>query len=189
MPLFKLVITFLAVGGSSYALFHLQKIPDWMKIVVVIFAITAAIEAAAHLPKAVDGLKQVFQLLKEEFPTVNPQTQNSESLHGQRDAKSEPLTRNSASSYGQGNDEYKPRDAPEPTLPQEESTLAREGAGIAGAWHGGGVVVFSSGQRLRANCHASYSGGAGSVTMSGTCVTPSGSVSQSARLRQVGANS
>ncbi len=64
-----------------------------------------------------------------------------------------------------------------------------EGGSIAGSWSGGGVVSYPSGQRERARCHASYSGGGGSVMMSGSCATPSGSVFQSARLRRVGANS
>ena len=64
-----------------------------------------------------------------------------------------------------------------------------EGGGIAGSWSGGGTVMYSSGQRERAHCRASYSGGGGSVMMSGGCATPSGSVFQSARLRQVGPNS
>jgi hypothetical protein len=68
------------------------------------------------------------------------------------------------------------------------STAEAKDGGIAGSWSGGGVVTYSSGQRERARCHANYSGGA-SVMMSGSCATPSGSVFQSARLRQVGANS
>ncbi len=64
-----------------------------------------------------------------------------------------------------------------------------EGGTIAGSWSGGGMVVYASGQRERAHCRASYSGGGGSVMMSGNCATPSGSVFQSARLRRVGANS
>ncbi len=64
-----------------------------------------------------------------------------------------------------------------------------EGDSISGSWSGGGVVVYASGQRERAHCRASYSGGGGSVMMSGNCATPSGSVFQSARLRRVGANS
>jgi len=66
---------------------------------------------------------------------------------------------------------------------------ARDGGGLAGSWSGGGVVVYSSGQRERAHCRASYSGGGSTVMMSGNCATPSGSVFQSARLRQVGPNS
>jgi hypothetical protein len=69
------------------------------------------------------------------------------------------------------------------------STAEAKDGGIAGSWSGGGVVTYSSGQRERARCHASYSGGGASVIMSGSCATPSGSVFQSARLRQVGANS
>jgi hypothetical protein len=61
--------------------------------------------------------------------------------------------------------------------------------GLAGSWSGGGVVTYASGQRERARCHAHYSGGGGSVSVNATCATPSGSVSQSARLRRVGANS
>jgi hypothetical protein len=64
-----------------------------------------------------------------------------------------------------------------------------EGGSLAGSWTGGGVVAYASGQRERARCQASYSGGGASVMVSATCATPSGSVSQSARLRQVGANS
>lgn len=72
------------------------------------------------------------------------------------------------------------------TLP---STAEAKDGGIAGSWSGGGTVTYSSGQRERARCHANYSGHGSSVMMSGTCATPSGSVFQSARLRQVGANS
>ncbi len=64
-----------------------------------------------------------------------------------------------------------------------------EGGSIAGSWSGGGVVSYASGQRERARCRASYSGGGDSVMMNGGCATPSGSVFQSARLRRVGANS
>ncbi len=63
------------------------------------------------------------------------------------------------------------------------------GGTIVGSWSGGGTVVYASGQRERAHCNASYSGGGSTVVMSGTCATPSGSASQSARLRRVGANS
>jgi hypothetical protein len=61
--------------------------------------------------------------------------------------------------------------------------------GLAGSWSGGGVVRYASGQSERARCHAHYSGGGNAVTVSATCATPSGSVSQSANLRRVGANS
>lgn len=60
--------------------------------------------------------------------------------------------------------------------------------GIAGSWSGGGIVRYASGQAERARCHAHYSGGGNFVSVSATCATPSGSVSQSANLRRVGAN-
>jgi len=61
--------------------------------------------------------------------------------------------------------------------------------GLAGSWSGGGIVTFATGQRERARCHAHYSGGGSFVSVNATCATPSGSVSQSANLRRVGANS
>ncbi len=71
-------------------------------------------------------------------------------------------------------------------VPQAKS----ESSSLGGGWSGGGTVVYSSGQRERARCHAQYSGGGGSqVSVSATCATPSGSVSQSARLRRTGPNS
>ena len=70
---------------------------------------------------------------------------------------------------------------------------AAEARDEGGTWpaHGAGVVRLFMPQgnaRERIAAH-SYSGGGGSVMMSGNCATPSGSVFQSARLRRVGANS
>ncbi len=61
--------------------------------------------------------------------------------------------------------------------------------GLAGSWSGGGIVTYASGQRERARCNAHYSGDGNVVSVSATCATPSGNVSQSANLRRVGANS
>ncbi|MBJ7544393.1 hypothetical protein [Rhodomicrobium udaipurense] len=61
------------------------------------------------------------------------------------------------------------------------------GSSLSGSWSGGGTVVIG-GQPERARCRASYSGGGSTVVMNGTCATASGSVSQTARLRRVGAN-
>ena len=70
-------------------------------------------------------------------------------------------------------------------IPQARS----EPAALAGAWHGGGVVEYVTGSRERARCQANYSEGTAVVSVNATCATPSGSVTQSARLRKTGANS
>jgi hypothetical protein len=70
-------------------------------------------------------------------------------------------------------------------LPQAKG----EGVSLAGAWSGGGTVIYSSGERERARCTAHYSGGGARITVTATCATPSGSVSQTASLRKTGANS
>ncbi len=69
-------------------------------------------------------------------------------------------------------------------------TQARSEPGaLAGTWSGGGVVEYATGSRERARCQANYSAGSTTVSVNATCATPSGSVSQYARLRKTGANS
>src|SRR5271165_1410195 len=74
------------------------------------------------------------------------------------------------------------------------STLAAfqarsESESLAGSWSGGGTVIYASGERERARCNAHFSGGGSSYSVSATCATPSGSVSQDARIRRTGPNS
>ena len=64
-----------------------------------------------------------------------------------------------------------------------------ESATLAGTWIGGGVVAYVTGGRERARCQANYSGGSSTISVNATCATPSGSISQFARLRKTGANS
>jgi hypothetical protein len=64
-----------------------------------------------------------------------------------------------------------------------------EVASLAGSWSGGGIVVYSSGDRERASCRAHYSGSGSHYSLSATCATPSGSISQNASIRKTGANS
>jgi hypothetical protein len=71
-------------------------------------------------------------------------------------------------------------------IPQARS----ESRSLSGSWSGGGTVVYSSGHRERARCRVHYSGGGGSrVSVTATCATPSGNISQSASLRKTGPNS
>jgi hypothetical protein len=69
------------------------------------------------------------------------------------------------------------------------SQARSESIPLAGTWIGGGVVAYPTGSRERARCQANYSGGSSTVSINATCATPSGSVSQYARLRKTGANS
>jgi hypothetical protein len=64
-----------------------------------------------------------------------------------------------------------------------------ESATLAGTWIGGGVVAYVTGGRERARCQANYSGGSSTISVNATCATPSGSISQFARLRKTGVNS
>ena len=64
-----------------------------------------------------------------------------------------------------------------------------EPAALAGTWSGGGIVAYATGSSERARCQANYSAGAATVSVNATCATPSGSISQYARLRKTGANS
>ncbi len=64
-----------------------------------------------------------------------------------------------------------------------------EPGALAGTWSGGGVVEYPTGSRERARCQVNYSAGSSTVSINATCATPSGSISQYARLRKTGANS
>lgn len=59
---------------------------------------------------------------------------------------------------------------------------------LSGSWSGGGIVVYSSGERERARCTALFSDSGSRVSVTATCATPSGSVTQYAVLRKTGAN-
>ncbi len=61
--------------------------------------------------------------------------------------------------------------------------------GIGGSWSGGGTVLYADGHRERARCRAHFSQSGPHVSLSAVCATPSGSVDQSATLRQTGPNS
>lgn len=61
--------------------------------------------------------------------------------------------------------------------------------GIGGSWSGGGTVVYADGHREHARCRAHFSQSGPHVSLSAVCATPSGSVDQSAVLRQTGPNS
>lgn len=62
-------------------------------------------------------------------------------------------------------------------------------AGLAGSWSGGGWVSFASGSKEKARCHARYTGGGASYTVSATCATASGKASQTAQVFKVSGSS
>jgi hypothetical protein len=75
------------------------------------------------------------------------------------------------------------------TFLASEAEARNERASLSGSWRGGGSVSFSGGQRENARCQAHFSQSGAYVTLNAHCATPSGSVQQSARLRQTGPNS
>ena len=61
-----------------------------------------------------------------------------------------------------------------------------EPAGLTGSWSGGGWVMFSTGNKEKARCHASYSRMSGDTyALSATCATSSGKASQTATVYKV----
>jgi len=61
-----------------------------------------------------------------------------------------------------------------------------ESAGLSGFWSGGGIVYYSGGSSEPARCRALFSQSGPDVAVQAQCATPSGSLEQAARLRQVG---
>lgn len=66
---------------------------------------------------------------------------------------------------------------------------AETAQGLTGSWSGGGWVSFANGNKEKARCRASYSGGGGSYTVSATCATASGKASQTAKVYKVSGTS
>jgi len=64
-------------------------------------------------------------------------------------------------------------------------SAAEPGASLAGSWSGGGWVSFASGSKEKARCHAHYTGGGDTYTVSATCATASGKASQTATVYKV----
>jgi hypothetical protein len=65
-----------------------------------------------------------------------------------------------------------------------------EPGGLEGSWKGGGWVSIAGGPRERAHCHLRYSAASGSqYSITATCATDSGKVSQTARVRKSGERS
>jgi hypothetical protein len=61
-----------------------------------------------------------------------------------------------------------------------------EQGSLAGSWSGGGWVSFSSGNKEKASCRASYRrNGGDSYTLQATCATSSGKASQTATIYKV----
>ncbi len=68
--------------------------------------------------------------------------------------------------------------------------IAARAAELAGTWNGGGTVTFLSGSKEKARCRATYVKKSAVVYgVTATCATPSGRVTQAARLKKVGPNS
>ncbi len=65
---------------------------------------------------------------------------------------------------------------------------AAEPGGLSGSWSGGGWVSFASGAKEKARCHARYTGGGGSYTVTATCATASGKASQTATVYKASGN-
>lgn len=57
--MFKLSLSLITFGGSALALFKLQDVPTWLRLVIISFAATSGIYALQHLPQAWDGLEYV----------------------------------------------------------------------------------------------------------------------------------
>jgi hypothetical protein len=76
-----------------------------------------------------------------------------------------------------------------PYIGNAQITKKADAIGLEGSWSGGGTVSFASGSRERASCRAHYRrAGTSSYTVSATCATASARASQTATIRQVGAN-
>lgn len=65
MRLFNLSLSFLAVGGASYALFKIKEAPAWLVIATLAMAAAALIPVLPELPRAVDAIVRTVEKIAE----------------------------------------------------------------------------------------------------------------------------
>ena len=148
MQLIKIIFAFLAVGGSSYAIFKIsQEAEPWVKVVSLIMAIAALLVALPYLPQAVDGVtegaKRVYALLPDHttVPAVSPLTSPPYSA---------PPSGNNITTF-----------VPVPQPPQPPAirvaALVMTNRGAWGSTHGGSTCGIEV-QRARDQCSAHSNG-------------------------------
>jgi hypothetical protein len=92
MNLFKFSISFIALGGATWAIFSLQNdAPGWLKGVIYIMALTALIGAIASLPEALRALGESAEIAKgwiEKVSEANRQRSEREAEANRRRSES-----------------------------------------------------------------------------------------------------
>lgn len=63
-----------------------------------------------------------------------------------------------------------------------------EGGSLAGSWRGGGTVKYSTGNKEKIRCRATFRPAGSGYSMSANCASASGNVAQTASLKKSGAN-
>src|SRR5262245_61303819 len=72
MHFFKLALSFLAIGGVTYALLKIERASAWLVVVSFVMAFATLITALPHLPEAVEGLTKTAKKLAEILPSPQP---------------------------------------------------------------------------------------------------------------------
>jgi hypothetical protein len=148
MHVFKFIVSFLAVGGATYALIKINEMPPWLIAVTIAMAIAALITALPHLPEAIVALENVGRKIAAARPAVAP---------GQA-----PPSRDQAPPYVPPRPayEYKPVVPPTPAPPKCAALVMS----IQGGWGGSagtGLKCADRLERARASCSAHTSGSCG----------------------------
>lgn len=138
MHFFKFAVSFLAVGGTTYALIKINEMPPWLIAVTVAMAFAAVITALPHLPEAIAALENAAKRLA---PV--------------RTALSEPARERPPSPYvpPRALPEYKPQVSL--AVPQVRcAALVMSARGGWGGSAGSGLACAERLQRARTSCAA-----------------------------------
>jgi hypothetical protein len=73
MHFFKLALSFLAIGGATYALIKIEKAPAWLVAASILMALATLITALPQLPGAIDGLVNAIKKLDEMIRPQRPE--------------------------------------------------------------------------------------------------------------------
>ena len=148
MNLFKFSLSFLAVGGATYALIRIKEAPPWLIAATLAMAAAALISALSDLPRAIDAIETARKKFGELRLPTYPDS------GGPRRREPPPAPSSPASRY---EDRRTPPEARRPPFtipapPRKCAALVMSNLGGWGASSGSGLTCRERLDRARATC-------------------------------------
>jgi hypothetical protein len=152
MHFFKFAVSFLAVGGATYALIKINEAPPWLIAATLAMAIAALITSLPYLPQAIDAIESAAKKIAAMVPATPPPARPP--------VRQEPST--PRYEPPQPAPEYRPPRIETPPPPQPKcAALVMSNQGGWGGSSGRGLTCAERLERARSSCGAHTSGQCG----------------------------